>query len=179
MTKWTSIDLAILEKTKLDKVLPRLVKRGDDQCKLLAQRILDNATTASKQKRTDGKVSQIQETRETVKSKPPFNNNVRASDSKLAQPIKKLATASTMPLGANSISSTKATGISGRTNQSTKTDSRATKTAAAIVPAPKVKTNHIVAKPSAFFSSLQSASKKPGTSNAALQTAKSKDSKTM
>ena len=178
----------MLEKTKLDKVLPRIVKRGDDRGKLLAQKILDNAEAATKKKTADGTPPQPQQFKGTAMIKPPtaFSRSsdavsgmkkTKIEEGSGAQSIKKLVTSASQSAQITT-SSTKVLGSVGSKNQSAKADSKtAAKGTAPAAPAPKVKTNHVVAKPSAFFSSLQSASKKPGTSNAALQSTKSKDVK--
>ena len=178
----------MLERTKLDKVLPRIVKRGDDQGKLLAQKILDSAEAVTKKKTADGTPQQPQEFKGTAMIKPPTftsrsldatvgTKKLRTDELSGVQSLKKQATSASQ-LGQATTSSTKVPGIGSHKHQPAKTDPKAAaKAAASAVPAPKVKTNHVVAKPSAFFSSLQSASKRPGTSNAALQSTKSKDAK--
>lgn len=178
----------MLEKTKLDKVLPRIVKRGDDQGKLLAQRVLDNAEKVAKKKTADGTPPQPQEFKGTAMIKPSSGisrssdaisgtKKVRADEASGAQSLKRRATSASLP-GGTTTTSTKAPGVMSNKHQPVKADQKVVTTkSTASAPAPKVKTNHIVAKPSAFFSSLQSASKKPGTSNAALQSTKSKNGK--
>lgn len=188
MTRCITIDQAILEKTKLDKVLPRIVKRGDDQGKLLAQKVLDSAEAVTRKKAADGTPPQPQEFKGTAMNKPSTSNprssdsvsgtkRLRVDEASGIQSLKKQAI-STSQSGQATTTLTKVPGILGNKHQPVKIDAKgAAKANASAVPAPKVKTNHVVAKPSAFFSSLQSASKKPGTSNAALQSTKSKDAK--
>lgn len=182
MTRCTTLDLAVLAKTKIDKVLPRLVKKGDEEGKELAQRILSNAAANSKQKDPDGKPSQIQEAKAKPSTDPSRVSTTvtglkkpRASDSLTPQPVKKPSVAVSASSGATP---PKSTTLLGKRQQPAKVDTKAAvKSTPASAAPPKVKNNHISAKPSGFFSSLQSASKKPGTSNAALLSAKSKEGK--
>ena len=177
----------MLEKTKLDKVLPRIVKRGDDQGKLLAQRVLDNAEKVAKKKMADGTPPQPQEFKGTAMIKPPSSisrssdaisgtKKIRADETPGAQSLKRQAISASLS-GGTTTTLTKAPGIMSNKHQPVKADQKVATKSTTSAPAPKVKTNHVVAKPSAFFSSLQSASKKPGTSNAALQSTKLKDGK--
>ena len=188
MTRCVTIDQAMLEKTKLDKVLGRIVRRGDDQGKPLAQKVLDNAEAVTKKKTADGTPLQPPAFKGTAMIRPPTINarvsetssvqkKARSDQDSGVQSLKKQAP-STSRLGQNTSAPTKLAGAVSDKSQSAKIDPKiAAKTTASATPAPKIKTNHVVAKPSAFFSSLQSASKKPGTSNAALQSTKSKDGK--
>ena len=185
MTRCITVDQAMLEKTKLDKVLVRVVRRGDDQGKRLAQIVLDNAEAATKKKTADGTPLQPPSFKGTAMTRPPATGP-RASEASSSskkprsdqvsdtQSLKKQAT-STSQLGQVS---TKLAGAASDKHQTVKVESKlAAKPIVSATPVPKIKTNHVVAKPSAFFSSLQSASKKPGTSNAALQSTKSKEGK--
>ncbi len=186
MTRCTTLDQVVLEKTKLDKVLPRIVRKGDEEGKELAQKVLQNAVVNSKQKNIDGKPSQVQEPKEkdsknVASNKPPTDNSrisnglpgikkPRTVDASAEQPVRKATDAGFL---------TKSNGQVGKRPQTAKLDPKVVaKSAPVTTPLnPKFKTNHISVKPSGFFSSLQSASKKPGTSNAALLSAKSKEGK--
>ena len=190
MTRCTTLDLAVLAKTKIDKVLPRLVKKGDEEGKELAQRILSNAAANSKQKDPDGKPAHIQEAKEKdgktsawakpsvdpsrVSNAVPGIKKPRAADNLSPQPVKKLSNAVSASSGA---APAKSTSLLGKRQQPAKVDPKAAVKSTPASAPPKVKNNHISAKPSGFFSSLQSASKKPGTSNAALLSAKTKEGK--
>ena len=190
MTRCTTLDQAVLTKTKIDKVLPRLVKKGDDEGKDLAQRVLNNAAAISKQKSGDGKPLPSQETKEknsktTSIAKPLLehsrpSNNVPGikkprAENAAEQPVKKISTEGRVSSGTTTARSS---ALLRKRQQPAKIDPKtATKPTPSSAPTPKVKTNHISAKPSGFFSSLQSASKKPGTSNAAILSAKSKEGK--
>ena len=185
MSRCITLDQAVLERTKVDKVLGRITRKGDDRVKALAQKVLDNAAATNTQKSNDTKAALSQGIKDTagVKVQLPSSRAVdavvgmkRQRESEFAgvQPAKK-ANASTAT--ASSIAApTKNTGTISKRTQPSKLDTKAAPLSTSTsMPAPKPKANHIVAKPSGFFSSLQSASKKPGTSNAALQSAQQKD----
>ena len=156
MTRCTTIDQSILEMTKVEKVLPRLVKRGDDQGKKFAQKVLDNA--ASKPKVGEEKSAQGQET--NAANAKLLGDGARSSNSNEAKP---------RPIDAKKndkgVANKLTSGSEARIPQS-KVDGKAgTKTPTADTSSTKAKVNNITGKPSGFFSSLQSASKKPGTSS--------------
>lgn len=179
----------MLGSSKLDKILPRILKKGDEEGKELAQKIFQNAAINSKQKYTDGKLSHSQagkdkDGKHNASIKPSIDNarvtnsvsgikKSRGVDVQPGQPVKKATDAGHALLGA---SSAKSAGLVKR--QQAKPELKAvSKFAPTTATINQKKANHISAKPSGFFSSLQSASKKPGTSNAALLSAKSKDGK--
>lgn len=187
MTRCVTLDQVVLEKTKFDKVLPRLIKRGDSRVKELAQKVLDNAAALAKKKADLSQDVRDVSAKERTPSKPPptskppppepvlVTRRPKEGEKNGALPQKKAVSG-----GATSVSrapgSAKGTGLfSKRPSVSTAENKPAVSTSAQIVAKPK--TNHVAAKPSGFFSSLQSASKKPGTSNAALQAAQQKDAK--
>lgn len=192
MTRCTTLDQAVLEKTKVDKVLQRLIKKGDNEGKKYAQKVLDNAAAVTKQKAIDNKLLCTNDTKEkqtqnvsgiksSLDSSRIFDSNNDIKKQKMSElaagqsPNKQLSTASH---GVNTTASSKSIGLLGKRQQTSKTDLKTTtKSHASAMPVSKVKTNHISAKPSGFFSSLQSASKKPGTSNASQLSAKSKEGK--
>ena len=143
----------------MEKALPRIVKRGDDQGKRFAQKVLDNAAKVSKQKTAEEKLAQSQEMND--KSAKPLGDGARnplSNDNKVPRPtdakkVDKGVTAKT------------ASGSDSR-QPSTKVDAKAgTKNQSADASSAKVKINTGTTKSSGFFSSLQSASKKPGTSS--------------
>ncbi|KAL8999544.1 MAG: hypothetical protein Q9169_001632 [Polycauliona sp. 2 TL-2023] len=164
MSHCVTIDQAMLERTKMDKVLPKIVKRGNDKGKAFAQAVLDNAATVSKQKSLDSKAPKISSNGVIVGTstdikKPSIGGAVGPQ-------VPKNVTASS-----NSVS-TAAKGSNLATKKPSATDSKAlNKGSAAAAAVPKVKTNVVAPKATSFFSTLQSASKKPGTSNAALKAA--------
>ena len=158
MTRCTTIDQSILELTKVEKVLPRLVKRGDDQGKRFAQKVLDNAAEVSKQKTADEKSAQSQETNDTnAKLVGDGGRNPVSNETKVPRPIDAKK--------ADKGVTTKAASGSDSRQSSTKVDAKAGAKNQSADASTKVKVNNGTSKPSGFFSSLQSASKKPGTSS--------------
>ena len=189
MCRWLKVDRDVLEKTKLDKLLPKLVKRGDEKVQSLAQKVLDKSGIGSSKPSSDGKPSQTQTAKSsTIAKSAPDGTRSSEDISSLKRP-RDNESSNVLPnkrqAGAESIvpNSTKSipkpvSGLEKRRQQAAKIDSKAGPKAAPPVTVPeKVKTNHIAAKPSAFFSSLQSASKKPGTGKTSLPLGKGKDGK--
>lgn len=181
-----TIDQEVLERTKMDKVLPKIVKRGDEHGKMFAQKVLANAAAASKQKSLDRKSSQSSEHKDaTAKkalagSKTPSESTVAARKSQVSgeagsQPMKKGTTASSATSSGSAAANAKGGSLALR--KAPATEPKAADKGAQAASAGKVKTNVVAPKATNFFSSLQSASKKPGTSNAALKSAKPKDVK--
>ena len=160
LTQCVTIDQAMLEKSRLDKVLPRLVKRGDDKGRPLAQTILDNAARVSKQKATSGKGGQVQQVNGSVTKTP---ND--AKENKREQTDEDKKTPTTTAKGSNLGKTTKSANGPEARQSPAKADAKSTtKIAGAETTASKIKTNHITTKPTGFFAGLKSASKKPGTS---------------
>lgn len=140
-------------------MLPRLVKRGDDQGKKFAQKVLENAAEVSKQKVADEKTIQGQETN-SANAKLPGDGarNFNSNDIKNSRPVD-------AKKGDKAVASKTASGSEAR-QPATKLDVKlGTKVPSVDASSTKTKVNSATAKPSGFFSSLQSASKKPGTSS--------------
>lgn len=161
LARWTSVDQATLEKTKLDKILPKLIKKGDLQGKALAQQILDSAANPVKPSNTAARApsniaakvaGSIQRPASATNPGKPLTNDVKAS--LLAKKDAASTALPQKPLTATQIK---------KQLLDKKTVKPGPKPASAAVPPVKVKTNHIAAKPSPMFASLQSASKKPGS----------------
>ena len=153
-----TIDQGKLESTKINKVLPRLLKRGDDRVKLLSQKILDNSTDISQPKSANGKLNKGQRSSEVPRS--PVDNK----DIKREQAENSRKNSSSTSKASNS---TKAKSVSGSENRpsSVKSEAKpATKTPVADATGAKVKINQVTTKPTGFFAGLKSASKKPRTS---------------
>ncbi|KAI9719046.1 MAG: hypothetical protein M1812_003676 [Candelaria pacifica] len=171
-----TIDEELLEKSKLDKLLARLSKKGNDRIKQLSQAILANAVTTTKRKAEAIKaITEDVPKKPEIKKETPGGNRVpvptagikrsRESESGI-QPLKK----TTVTHGAAATGSTglsKSTGMFGK-RPSAGGDSKSSQTASAAPSTAKPRTHQVIARPTSFFSSLQSASKKPGTSNAAV-----------
>ena len=146
IARCTSIDASLLEQTKMDKVIPRFVKRGDEQGKALAQRILDNAAKTKPQRASGA------ETAAGAGSAPNGvspNKHPRAGTTEIPKSrtntVKEVAGD-----GSNKVSKPSLAGKNAPLNGESDTKVKATSTAA---------------KPTGFFAGLQSASKKPGTSS--------------
>jgi hypothetical protein len=146
LTLTTSLTDDKLKKTSLGKILPHYLKHGDGKTKFFAKKINELAATNSK-------TTQAKPTPEAaagVKRSSAIAGNVTTT-----APAKKAATGTNVPTAAS------------KTLASVKKPVDGAKPSA-----PATKTKTVQAKPSGFFSGLQSASKKPGTSNADKSTAK-------
>ena len=171
LTLTTSINQEKLEKTHLVKILPRYLKGGDGKTKFYTKKIIDNAATNTKDK--------------SVKKEAEPTVGVKRSASTAGNAIttaapKKVAIGGTTPNNtpsnvkvAATPTSKAAAGIKKPGPGSVLNPNKSASSAA--VPAVKAKT--VTAKPSSFFSSLQSAGKKPGTSNAERTAIKPLDKK--
>ncbi|KAG8529457.1 uncharacterized protein KY384_006094 [Bacidia gigantensis] len=150
MVRCSNIDNSLLEQTKVDKILQRLFKRGDEQGKSLTQKVLQNAKLADKKSTS---ISQIngapRKTSDASKTSDIVFKKDRQNDTK------KMAT-DLNHKGPNGVSSTKERASSEDAKSSSKTKPDAVDS--------KTKVVNVAAKPSGFFSSLKSASKRPGTS---------------
>lgn len=149
----------MLEVTKMEKALSRLIKKGDDQGKRFAQKVLENAAKVSKQKTAEENLAQSEETND--KNAKPLGDGARnpsSHETKFSRPTdaKKLD---------KGVTAKTASGSDSR-QPTTKVDAKAgTKNQSADASSAKAKVNTGTTKSSGFFSSLQSASKKPGTSS--------------
>ena len=181
MVRWLKVERKTLEGTKLDKLLPKLVKKGDEKVKTLAQKVLDNSGIAPNKQIPDGKIQQPQTTKDSTNATEVNNSGLkrpRSSEPTSVPPSKKQAgpdnavTTSTKPVP-KPISA-----LEKRRQQAAKADPKAgAKATSSAAVTEKVKTNHIAAKPSAFFSSLQSASKKSSSHKTTMPLGKGKDGK--
>ncbi|EEQ91502.1 hypothetical protein RJZ56_003241 [Blastomyces dermatitidis] len=186
MTKFVTMDQAMLEKTKNDKILSRFVKKGGDVIKQLAQTILSNAAELTKRKAEIAKTTP-KKTESTLdehgmvpmnpeivirNQPPPTAGAKRPREPETGgSPSTKRTVA---PSNGKPVARPTAAAATKRTTATTldaKTTAAAGNTAAA-----KPKPNMVVPKPTpSLFSSLMSASKKPGTSNAARAAAAAKE----
>ena len=190
MERCSTIDQTLLEKVKLDKVLQRLLKRSDEEIKTLAQKVLEKVASYTKLKDSDNKPGQSPLTANLkglgladssgssarVVGSATGSKGQRISVAPLTQSSKKVVPTPTSKASLNS--SVRTAGASSKGAQTSKIDTKAAAVAdVADNQAKKIKVNHVVPKQSTFFSTLQSASKKPGTSNAALKAAQQGDNK--
>lgn len=171
MSQFTTLTLEKLEKTHLDKVLNRFQKKGDAKTRFYVNKILTNAETATKeaaskseQKKSDKAVPENLETKtaspSAKKSAPDSVAGVKRPAAASAESAvqKKVATGTSKVNGTTAASRINGSGAIKKPSSS----GDASKAAAAGNATRKT----VVAKPSGFFSGLQSATKKPGTSNA-------------
>jgi hypothetical protein len=195
MSRFTTLDEATLEKTKNNKILSRIVKKGGEDVKTLAQQVLDNAATATKtkvasessmskpsegkdpeekpsgSKSTDGKPGVGKATDAASGKRAPVEGGKRSREPDSASlPAQKrivapsmAKTASVDPPKPKPVIKKIVPGNAGSKSMPAKRPDGDGKT----------KTTTVTPKPPAvnLFSSLSSASKKPGTSNAALAAA--------
>ncbi|KXL46086.1 hypothetical protein M433DRAFT_228237 [Acidomyces richmondensis BFW] len=169
MSLFTTVDNAMLEKTHLDRVIVRYIKKGDAKTQYYAKRVTQNAAAVSKEKDSAAlppskSIGSVKNTTgassPTIKRTEPEpvagvkrvagNSGDGGAQKKLAVGVAKTnGTASTL----RPIASVKKTAGGGDTSKTS-----------AVPAATITKTKQVTAKPSSFFSSLQSAAKKPGTS---------------
>jgi len=142
-----------LDKTSVTKILPRFAKRGDKSIQALAKRITDNA--AARKKKETTKLPASAANTKTVTAVAGVKR--RGDDASLETPSKKVASSTT-------------TGNATLGSKSGVPIKKVTPDAKPAAVAPK----QVIAKPTSFFSGLQSAAKKPGTSNAAVAAAQAK-----
>ena len=170
MSIYTTLTEEKLEKTHLIKVLPRYQKKGDAKTQYWVKKINGNAEAASKEaaekQTTQEKSKMSSSSAETKSASPPVKRAAveqtagvkrAASTSADNTSQKRLATGSIKSNGA--ITSVKSNG----TLQKPAVASDGTKQTSSASTA-TITRKTVVAKPSGFLSSLQSASKKPGTS---------------
>ncbi|KAI9716489.1 MAG: hypothetical protein M1828_007649 [Chrysothrix sp. TS-e1954] len=162
-----------LERTNITKVANRFAKRGDDRIKSLTKKLTDNSNAATKKKMSASKTSNgsvqskesktLESTTKTASSSVAGVKRPLSVDSSSQQAAKRVASgqSSNSPL-TRSPDSIKRSGNTAILNRSDSTSSAAAK---------PVKQKQVTARSSNFFSSLQSASKKPGTSNAEVAAA--------
>ncbi|PGH30741.1 hypothetical protein GX50_06503 [[Emmonsia] crescens] len=187
MAKFVTMDQAMLEKTKNDKILTRFVKKGGDVIKQLAQTILSNAAELTKRKaelakaapnktedtlNKDGMVPMNPEI--VIRNPPPPTAGAkrpREPETGGSPATKRTVT----PSNGKPIAKPTAAVVTKRTTNNT-LDTKSTAATGNIAAAGKPKPNMVVPKPTpSLFSSLMSASKKPGTSNAARAAAAAKE----
>ena len=186
MARFNTINQKGWEAARVEKSLVRLMKKSNEKTKVLARRAMDVAEQCLKDKSADARSTQnVELSKEGAVTMPsrsvqppePVSASKRQRDS--ATPVVNVSkkTSSVASSKLSSSTAAKTTGIASKATLSTKTDGKTSSTAiAASTAVPKVKINHVVVKPS-VFSSLQSASKKPGTSMAALKAAQQSDNK--
>lgn len=166
----TRLDAAMLEKYKLNKVILKFAKRGDEYIKELANQVLDPGGKPGKPIIADTKDV------ERVEKKVAVPVKANSSIVRAAAPSTKTAVPLSKPIDRKPTTQSavkSSTGVANRTLPITskamndaKVDGKAGGTGTPTTLPTKEKIKHVISKPS-VFASLQSASKKPGTSNAA------------
>ncbi len=169
-----------LEKFQIKKVLIRFAKRGDDYVKGLTKRIESNALTASRKQR-ESPGSSINAGTQVVQTKSASNltqqsvssiagvKRLRTVDGNTDKPSKRLASDGGT-INAGAAGQSKGTALL----KGLAVSSKDLKTSTAVPSTAVKKAHQVIAKPSGFFSSLQSAYKKPGTSSVGAAAAQTK-----
>ena len=186
MSNFVNVDQVVFEKAKLDKVLKRFLKKGTEDVKKLAQKIFNNVDAETKRKsgskETNGDspapkppntiskstISSVPKAEPVAGVKRPSTDNTAALAQKKPNLGPNAKAAATQQKLAAAISRRTGSGSDSKDSK----DPKAT-AVAAVNALPKPKEKVVVAKPAtSLFSGLTSASKKPGTSNAALAATK-------
>ncbi|EXJ89735.1 hypothetical protein A1O3_02802 [Capronia epimyces CBS 606.96] len=172
VVEFKTLDTEMLEMTKLSKILQRLTKKATTDIKSMSQAILDNAATASAAKAAKGTHSKPEKPASPGAAdgtrKDAVTGMKRAREGDLAsQPapkkIVKVIPASSKPLALQNAERRKALDAA----QASKGSDKAATAAAPPNAGAKAKVAVTAPPKSAVFSSLMSASKRPGTSIAA------------
>lgn len=183
LARFLTMDEDVLQKTNVMKLLPRIMKKGGKQVKELAQVILDNAAASTKRKEEAAKAaasmtaaSSLSKEEFTYKdataseeadgsqSDPPATKRPREAESNGLPAAKRVATPQTVK---NAVSKT-GNGTASSSKRETSVEVKTiVSTPNAAVTMARPKANIVAPKPTSLFGSLTSASKKPGTSNAA------------
>lgn len=150
------MDDDVLLKTNVSKLLPRIIKKGIQPGKDLAQKIIDNAAQSTKRKQESNGNS-------PARDATPDKSNTSATGVKRArdgEPNGLPATKKVVnPVAAGKSGSSAKAAVSSTAKAA---DNKST-----VAPAARPKASIVPPKPTSLFGSLASASKKPGTSNAA------------
>ncbi|KAJ5815863.1 Zinc finger CCCH-type [Penicillium robsamsonii] len=157
-SRFSSLTEDMMQKTNLSKLLPKFLKKGDQQVKDLTQKILDNAAASTKRKQESEKPAKEESTpRASSADQPKGDAGVkrpREADSNLQPGAKQRAVTSNLK-DVNKLAST-------GNGQAKGTQSSKPTGAAVLRPKPNI----VAPKPTSLFGTLSSASKRPGTTNA-------------
>jgi len=171
VVKFETLDQEMLELTKWSKVLPKFAKKSTNNSKVLAQTILSNAAAASAKKATESKVgspapsaksgSSVVDSIAGVKRTRDGETLAQPAAKKVVKPVQQ----SSKPLALQQLERRKALekAQAAKAGKDVSTGAPVTTTGNTA----KVKVAAVAPPKSAMFSSLLSASKRPGTSNAA------------
>lgn len=171
------MDEDVLQKTNVMKLLPRIIKKGGQSVKDLAQKILDNAAASTKRKQEGSKAAS---TKDESPNKTPASESIndtsrsdslagtkrpREGESNGLPATKRTVTPSTAKNGPSAAKPGNGNTAATKRPEGSAEAKPTTSTAAPASARPK--TSIVAPKPTSLFNSLTSASKKPGTSNAA------------
>lgn len=172
MVKFTRMDTDMLEKTKNDKILSRLSKRGGATVRPLAIKILGNAATAKKNKAAQGAPSS-KEGSPAPKSAPatteqkPAQSAVKKLEPESVAGTKRPADGDTDgPAAKKSAAVAAKVTVPKATTTVKRADAKPTAVAASNASTEKKPAAVTPKPPTSFIASFMSASKRPGTSNA-------------
>ncbi|KAK3112768.1 hypothetical protein LTR53_010607 [Teratosphaeriaceae sp. CCFEE 6253] len=165
MSQFTTLSQSTIEKTHLEKVLPRYIKKGDAKTQYFAKRIVSNAVADVDA--TPIAAPEVKKPVSTTKTGTAPTTSGKGANPGAVAGVKRSASnagegAATKKLA----TATKTNGAASAANPTSVVKKPAVGSAAVkVVPAaaPLTKTKPTTAKPS-IFSGLQSAGKKPGTS---------------
>ena len=164
MTIFTTLTDEKLEKTHLVKVLPRFAKKGDAKTQFYAKRIITNAGNATKDKTSDTSAKKSA-TKETSAASPVSKRAEPEPVAGVKRPASAAADGGSQKKVATGMNRANAVSDYAKQNGVVK-KSVPTSEGAKPTLSTTAKPKQVIAKPSGLFSSLQSAAKKPGTSNA-------------
>lgn len=159
LARFVTVDEELLQKTNLAKILPKFVKKSGQAVKDLAKTIQDNASASTKRKQSNGKLGKEDSPAKGSASNSPSAEMIgskrpREGESN-APPMKKMVVTSN-PKDVSKASTA--------ANGSAKPGAQNGKPASTAAPRPKA--NIVAPKPTSLFGVLNSASKRPGTTNA-------------
>lgn len=164
----TTIKEETFEKTHLVKIIPRYVKRGDAKTQHYAKKIASNVSAAA----TDAKTTTSETKKDVSKVGGAGSPQAKRADPEPVAGVKRSASTvgdggaqKKVAVSASKLNSAANASKVGTAARKSSTSSNITKPVAPGT-ATTVKPKSVTAKPSGLFASLQSAAKKPGTSNA-------------
>ena len=184
MVRCTSMNQTLLEKTKLNKILPKFVRQGNEATKNLVQRVnkivssntgMENASVQAKQVKQESKPLSV------PTSGIHLANGVKRQKASEAVPSKKIVSnGQSKPIpsavnGGKAGLSTKPVTVSTKA-AAVKTEAKSTGTVSSL-PTTLQKTKTVVPKPASLLTGLLSASKKPGTSIASQKATQGSETK--
>lgn len=147
-----------MQKTNLSKLLPKFLKKGGQQVKDLTQKILDNAAASTKRKQENEKsVKEESSVKRPLANQPKGDAGIkrpREADGNL-QPGTKRVAVTTALKDASKV---------GPTGNGPAKGAQSSKPSGGAALRPKA--NIVAPKPTSLFGTLNSASKRPGTTNA-------------